>query len=408
MNEVVKIVLGIVISGLIVFLVALLKFLFEYFGWETDGQKKKSYMESFNNVVEMLASGNLAQQLSAAVLLRRFFDIKWHNDTYFFKKETINLISGILRTLSVGVYQKTLADSLAYSKDLSYVDLQKCNLQNAFLGVKRIDDAKLNVLENDLILYKTDFFMSDLSYALIDHVNGDYAIFYHAILCSASIKNSSFRNANFSNADLRNVSFENVNLYGANFSNAKNLPEFLLKNLDEKGNCILDENVTIKQGNVYKEIFFSLPGCLSKEDDILAKAYKEMLENKGYKVNYYSRDIYPRFGQLGQVRQNILNASAMVIFGFKQLNIERAVYRPNTIEEQEWHDKWLPMPWNEIEMGMGLMRGLPILIVKAPELDLGSYDTELSEYSVSVVLTTDKLSEIETKNENFRIWCSLF
>lgn len=66
------------------------------------------------------------------------------------------------------------------------------------------------------------------------------------------------------------------------------------------------------------------------------------------------------------------------------------------------------MPWNEIEMGMGLMRGLPILIVKAPELDLGSYDTELSEYSVSVVLTTDKLSEMETKNESFRIWYSLF
>lgn len=83
MNEVVKIVLGIVISGLIVFLVALLKFLFEYFGWETDGQKKKTYMESFNNVVEMLSSGNLAQQLSAAVLLRRFFEIKWHNNTYF-------------------------------------------------------------------------------------------------------------------------------------------------------------------------------------------------------------------------------------------------------------------------------------------------------------------------------------
>ena len=56
-----------------------------------------------------------------------------------------------------------MADSLAYSKDLSYVDLQKCNLQNAFLGVKRIDDAKLNVSENDLILYKTDFFMADLS-----------------------------------------------------------------------------------------------------------------------------------------------------------------------------------------------------------------------------------------------------
>ena len=39
MNEVVKIVLGIVISGLIVFLVALLKFLFEYFGCETEKDK---------------------------------------------------------------------------------------------------------------------------------------------------------------------------------------------------------------------------------------------------------------------------------------------------------------------------------------------------------------------------------
>lgn len=39
--------------------------------------------------------------------------------------------------------------------------------------------------------------MADLSYALIDGVQGQEAILYHAILFDAQIKNSNFENANF-------------------------------------------------------------------------------------------------------------------------------------------------------------------------------------------------------------------
>lgn len=35
-----------------------------------------------------------------------------------------------------GVFQKTLADGLAYGHDLSKADLQKTNLQDAYIGSK--------------------------------------------------------------------------------------------------------------------------------------------------------------------------------------------------------------------------------------------------------------------------------
>lgn len=54
----------------------------------------------------------------------------------------------------------------------------------------------------------------------------------------------------------------------------------------------------------------------------------------------------------------------MVAFGFKQISIKEATFRPNTKDEQIWQNKWMSTPWNDIEVGMALMEGMPVLIIK--------------------------------------------
>lgn len=254
-----------------------------------------------------------------------------------------------------------------------------------------------------MVLNNTDLYLSDLSYALIENVVGTNAIFYRAVLMGAKIKNSDFSNGNFKDADLTNTIFYNVTLKNADFSGANNIP----KEIEEKlvdGKYPYAESCTT-QSKSSKTIFFSMPGQMKKEDEILTNDFRRLLEQRGFEVIYYTRDLYPQFGQFNRVRESISRSFGMVAFGLKQINVERAIYRPESTETEIWEIKWLSTPWSEIEIGMGLMAGLPILLVCAPEINSGSFDRALSECFVSRISLEDDCRKIE-QNRHFEEWLS--
>lgn len=358
---------------------------------------REEYLKSFDIVVAQLSSDNKASQLSAAILLRRYFSARQNRRNDDLRTETINVISALLRTVPTGVFQKTLGDGLAYAGDLSGADLQKTNLQNIYLGRKGSHIKMDN---------RTDFFLADMSYALVENVIGVGAIFYRAVLFNTKIKNCTFTDADFSGADLSNVKFENVILYGANFRGAKNIPAAIAETLDAEGKCSIQKAISTELPGNGKKIFFSMPGTLSKADEVLTLSYKDVLENKGYEVEYYMKDDYPEFGQFTKIKESIIESSAMVVFGFKQVEIERGKYYPKTSNEKDIELKYLPTPWNELETGMGLVRRIPILLVKDPAIESGIFDDKLSECFVSTILT-DFDSRNLKDNPAFREWIKL-
>lgn len=359
----------------------------------TKKQVKSEYLKSFEQTISQLASVNAETQLSAAILLRRFLNIKiWGNP--FLHDEAINVISSLLRTLPTGIYQKTLGDGLAYARHngLSIKDMQKTNLQNLYLGNKQYR------LKCD----KTDFYMADLSYALLENIDGDGIIFYNSILMSTNIKNCNFKNANFVGADLTNVYFKNVSLYGANFTNAINIPSDIKEKLIDG---IYQDPAAVTTTKVEKSntIFFSMPGIMTKEQELITKSYKDLLEKRGYEVIYYGKDDYPKYGQLNIVRKRILSSSGIIAFGFKQINITNGIYRPGTRNERTIENTWLSTPWSEIEVGMAIMRGIPILLIHDKEIISGIFDNVLSEYFVGEISSEFDVRKIGT-NKTFESW----
>jgi len=382
----------------------------------------ETFHNSFDSLVEKLTSDNMAAQLSSAILLRRYFkisqedeeqdiidsriakwitskqrkylrpiDLKYKKDL---KIETVGVISSLLRTLPTGVFQKTLADGLGYASDLSKCDLQKTNLQDVLL------DNKSQVI----IMDETDLFLADLSFANLEGIKGHGIILYDAILFCARIKNCDFTNGNFRGADLTGVSFKNCDLSGADFTGAKNIPPSireLLKNGIFPDACV----ISAKHESKGKFIFFSMPGVLNKEDEIITKDYKRILEKNGYDVIYYRSDDYPRFGQFNRVREAIMKSSGMIAFGLKQIHIPLASYRPGTEKESLWDGKWLSTPWSEIEVGMGLMKGMPILLVCDPVIKDGVFDDGLSECFVAKISTNEDSRRLEY-NKSFVEWMS--
>ncbi len=360
---------------------------------------KAEIISSFNQTVTQLASENMEARFSAAILLRRYMGKKY---LFFFdpplKNEAINVVSSLLRTLPTGIYQKTLGDGLAYviNGDLSNKDFQRTNLQNLYIGNK---DHRLKCVG-------TDCYMADLSYALLDKIDGNGIIFYNAILMATRIKHCDFSGANFMGADLTNTRFTNVILFKANFKDAVNVPKEIADGLDENGIYTKEEAVTTQNKQNAKTIFFSMPGVLSKDEEIVTKAYKDILEAHGYEVIYYERDNYPKYGQLNKVRASIKKSAGVIVFGFKQINIKNGLYRPNTREEKVYNDKWLSTPWSELEVGIAVACGLPILLVHDDEVSEGVFDEVLSEYFIGKVPFALDVRKINT-NEVFNNWIKM-
>lgn len=388
----------IAILGLIAAVVyGILKFVSDFF--QRESTKRENYYKSFDTVVAQLSSDVKTSQLSAAILMRRYFKKIGNKKRADLHLEAINVISSLLKVLPTGVFQKTLGDGLAYAVNLSKVDLQNTNLQNLYLGRK--DDKRIQMQE-------TDMFMADLSYANLDKIDGQGAVFMNSILYHASIKNCDFTNAYFYGADLSNAYFKNVILYGADFSKASNLPIEFHEHLSEDNKFMSKEPITTpstkQEGKI---IFFSMPGSLSKQAEVITKDYRDFLEWKGYEVLYYEKDEYPEFGQFNKIRQSITNSSAMIAFGFKQINIKQGVLHPNTAAEVEIQDKYMSTSWNELEVGMGLMNKLPILLVKDKDINSGVFDSKLSEAFVATITADYNSRELEY-NQTLKNWLATF
>lgn len=399
MNQEISILLQIIaILGIITaFVYGILKFIQDLA--QRESVKRENYYKSFDSIVTQLSSEVKTSQLSAAILLRRYFNNLEQSKRSDLRLEAINVISSLLRVLQTGVLQKTLGDGLAYAANLNKVDLQNANLQNLYMGRK--DGIRIQ-------MQQTDMFMADLSYANFDKIDGQGAVFQNSILYHTQIKNSDFSNAIFKGADLCNAYFDNVTLEGADFTKATNIPSEIKNGLNDEGKYILKEKLTTPSTKIEgKVIFFSMPGCLNKKDEIITKDYRDLLEKKGYTVIYYEKDEYPEFGQFNKIRKAIMDSSAMVAFGFKQICIEKGVSHPETTQEKAIENKYMSTYWNELEVGMGLMHNLPILLVKDADIDNGVFDSKLSEAFIATICTDYNVRELEY-NQSLNYWLSTF
>lgn len=363
---------------------------------EEKNKEREANQKSFELLVSHLTSHNTASQLSAAILLRKYFKETDKEGSKDLRTETINVMSSMLRILPTGVFQKTLADGLGFATDLSKCDLQKTNLQDVLLDNKN----------HEILMNETDLFLADLSIANLEGIKGHGIILYNAILFCTHLRNCDFTNADMRGADLTGVVIKDCILKGANFNGARNIPPFIEENIDEKSHRFkLSGKISAKHELKGKTVFFSMPGVMSKEDEVITRNYKEFLEKNGYEVVYYQRDDYPRFGQLNRVKEAINRSCGIIAFGFKQIKISDGKYRPGTEEAKDWKNKWLSTPWNEIEVGIGLSVGIPILLVHDPIINEGIFDGSLSECYVGRIPSTEDSRHLQF-NKDFQLWYS--
>jgi uncharacterized protein YjbI with pentapeptide repeats len=372
---------------------------FQFIQYRTRRDKMALVSELFTKVIEALASEVEVERLAGAILLRRFFD----PTTEFgiaglpYAQEALAVMASMLRTQPTGNLQKLLADGLAHAPTLVRADLQRTNLQKAYLGALKLGPGDQNKRIVDLSY--ADFYRADLSGASLRDALGESAVFYQARLNGAVLKGAKLRNANFFEADLHGAVFDRAELEGATFAAARNVPPAVAKHLNEKGvyagpkEC---PSLPSAADGERPRIFLSRPGW---SDEINAKqiaAVCSRLEREGFEPVMLARSDYPVAGALAEAKRLIAGCAGAVILGFRDIRVATGAWRPGTPEETELKEKSFATMWSQVEAGMAVMAGLPVLVIGDDDVDGGVFDAATSEHGlvrIRMDMTSPHLSD---------------
>lgn len=214
--------------------------------------------DAFRQTVEDLASGKRELQVSAALLLRRFFDPRSEQggSGLPYAREAIGVIAGLLRTVEDEHLRKALADGLRYAPSLRSADLQGCDLSGAYLGERkcsagppggrptrirawrRVRSMMNGESPNDgpVDIACADFYAAKLHGASLRGALAQTAVFYDADLTEVQFGGADLSGADFRLASLNGADFTGATLTGARFtSGASGIPFQIALRLDADG-----------------------------------------------------------------------------------------------------------------------------------------------------------------------------
>lgn len=347
------------VAALITALVAIVGSVLAVTKYLSRRDKQLAAQQAFRGVLDSLSSAVEHQRLGAAILLRRFFDPKTElgEGGTPYAREAVDVIAALLREAETGNFQKLLADGLLYAASLEAVDLQRTNLQNAYLG------AKGGVAPN---LKRADFYRADLSAASLKGANAENAFFYQARLHNTIFKETNLAGASFFEADLLGANFGGATLRKANFRGARNIPKDLIARIAEDGTYSGPDTVprdTQLAGAERPKVFISKPGTLTALQQELVREVTGILTEENIDAATVERGDYPSVGAISEVRRVLIGCSGALIIGFRQLEVAKGTWRSGTEEVKSVEDVALPTTWNHVEAGMAAMAGLPMLFL---------------------------------------------
>jgi uncharacterized protein YjbI with pentapeptide repeats len=370
--------------------------LLRYFNYRTKQDRIAAVGSVFETVVAALASKSETEQLAAAIRLRRFFDPKseFGKDEAPYSSDALGVIIAILREQRTGNLQKLLADGLTHAPTLAGADLQRTNLQGAYLGGTNVSEA--------------DFYRADLSTASLKNATARKAKFYQAKLVDTVFTGADLRGANFYEADLTRVKFGEAKLTGATFVGSRPIPQEVALRLDESGRFIgpedSDERMPpdVPAAAALAQIFVSRPSTLTPSQQTVWRLIEDTVEAVGADVVIFGRSDYPPAGVLSDLRRVMEACRGVIILGFRQLEIHAGCWRSGTPEERSVDGAIEATPWNQVEAGIAAALRLPLFVVRDSGVTGGIFDIE--EDAVTVVADIDKALERNQMKTSLQGW----
>lgn len=366
-------------------------------GYQNRRARLTSIGSTFSEVVELIASNDPERQLAGAILLRRFFDPSselgiraGRHRRAPYAEEARNVMAAVLRGVPRGDLQKLLADGLAHAETLEKTDLQRTNLQNAYLALERQRGSFPTLCS----LQGADFYRADLSGASLKGLNARGAAFYQARLHGTVLRGADLREASFFEADLSGANFKGAQLAGASFEKARNVPEELAPNID----CKTSKYLSIDPAPAPRvprakrpHIFLSAPSDRTAAHDSLCAWLTDLLGREGLVLESLHRCDYSSSDALAEIGRRLAGCAGMVVLGLRPVGADPTGAAAGVT------------PWTHVEAGMAYGRGLPLLLLREQGVNTGVFDDAVDGLHAHVVDLDDRWNE-ETMRSALAPW----
>lgn len=382
-------------------------------------QRRQNLNNRFNSCATSLHENNEEAQISSAILLRSFLTKK------YYKRDTLNLISALLRVIPYGNLQKTLGDGLSYVGNADGMDLQETKLHKLSVRSKWSIRKELSGSSRPCRLQsfrRVDFFRADITESSFYHVNFDRSVFYDAILSDSSFHYCRFADANFREADLYNVTFDQCYLDRVDFSAALHvesarvkLPPYekkpehpeLIYFLDENG--IYDkyhDEIVFNPKKSGTGVFVSHLGMMDATQSSIMRDIKGWL-GTSFKVNFFDieRKNYRDSGQLRSIRNAMSRCKGVVIMAFSYLNVDSgSIHQVKGNVICSIKDVSFSSPWLQVEASIARSLDLPCLIIIQEGVQhTGLFDDKLVKNDDGMFMVEFKGSTVTLSEEDQRL-----
>lgn len=327
-------------------------------------------------------------------MLRRFFDegTEQGGRGTPYSREALAVLTASLRDVETGPFQKLLADGLTHAPSLAGADLQKTNLQGAYLS-SRAGNPPLD-------LRAADFFRADLTDASLRSADAKGAVFFQARLTNTVFRNADLRGANFVDADLLGARFEGANVEGASFAGARNVPDHVVALLESLGDDLEASDLQ----SAPKRVFLSKPGAAQIDARRLVDALSDRIVEHGFELVHIDPRSYPVAGAVAEVRREMSACSGAVVVALPDLTVAEGHWRSATPQTRIVADESFPSPWTTTETGMAVGLGLPVLLAVASGVSDLTFDYSQQEPAMyRIDLATDHRSD--AFRQAFDDWC---
>ena len=357
-------------------------------GYQNRRAKLSTVRSAFNDAVTALAAEDSERRLAGAILLRRFFDrtselgirdaLGRRRAPY--ETEAQSVMAAVLRELPAGDLQKLLADGLAHARTLERADLQRTNLQGAYLAPRHPHGS----------LDRADFYRADLSGASLKGAHAHEAIFYQARLQDTILRDAELLDANFFEADLARAVFTGARLHGADFSSARNVPPEIAASIGSDGRYTSTDRAPAPQrpeSGAPGRVFLSLPSQRTPAQDAFRERLVSLLAQHGLVMETLARGDYPTSSALGEIHRRLSGCTGAIVFGLQATDATAA---PAAVSGAT--------PWTHLEAGMAYGCGLPLLIVREDGVRAGAFDEVVVGHRTFVVDVGDAWDEPRVRN----------
>lgn len=269
-----------------------------------------------------------------------------------------------------GDLQKLLADGLAYAPTLEGEDLQRTNLQGAYLSPRRIGGK----------LERADFFRADLSGCSLKSAAAANAVFYQARLRGTVLRDADLRGANFFEADVTGANFAGARLEGASFASTRGVPADLERFLDFGGRYTSEVPASESARAVPSQpaVFLSLPSRRTPSQEAICDRLATLLRQEGLTIQRLPPTDYPPSDALSEIYRRLRGCAGAVVFGMRPAGSASDKSSPGVT------------PWTHVETGIAYGCNLPLLIVRESGVDSGAFDDAVAGHRTYMLNLLDR------------------